>query len=1209
MRVRHLCLERYGAFEERSVDLGPGLTLVLGDNEAGKSTTLDAFADLLWALPNRSSRAFRHVKQALALRAVLEMPDGDELRVVRKAAHLVDGGTGEAVAEFWRGDGDSREQWVRSFGLSHAELRSGGKALIEGVGDLAELVFRARSGYEVGQVLDTLTRQADELFKAHGNAKKSKIRTTLRAYEDAMHEANARVAAADQVDRVQKAIAELTEAITAHKATLRERQAGLRRWQSKRSAAESIRALALHKEVLVDVRGAGPCLSAADLDQWHTLNERFHRGEAEVEEKAEDLATKKLERDTVVVDDAVRADREAITRLTRDAGQVLRERHTAEELRRSAADADEEARQALAGIIAVPADSSTADLVGQVWLGEDRVAELNDLAAHLASATDDLVKRRSLVAEAEVEAAGSAAPDTAPRNAVAAVREALHAIRDSSSACSMSSKARDKIVSLTEERATELRSLDLPASTCLGPLPNEIELHQARQSLGNLTSELDRAEQAVTEADNAMLDAETGLENLGSGDLADPAALENARQTRDELVAEAMRSWLGGHPVTSAPHLPLDVERAVTLADELADRLADDQAEATEHQRLREHLTRTIADADQAHDRLTEVRDDKDEAQRRWDGLWSTACVPAPPPDSAAQYRAILTDILVLDGRILTERERLAQLRPEVDRQLDHLTACLAEAGRHRQGADLSSLLRAAEELVEHDDSAREARAVEAQHSERLRKLRAERDEAETKRDGLETRWQKLVPAGELTPVGWARRLDFVNQARAAHSRATAHLAEAEQAQQRFAKFNREVDTLAARHRVDLTGVRQRCDELQRRLDEAEAAAASASTLDRLIADLERKRVRADSELDTICEALDALVTRLAVDDLHAAAQRGTQVIELEKELRAAEDRVRSAIPGADVDALVTELAPLDGAALDLEVAQAEEAVAEVDDALSDAQRRLGQAQQEHRELLDRPEVAELQLLAEQHAAVLADQVEEYLTTVVQRDVLARELRCYEAKHVSPLLEEAGRLLERLTLGRYVALQTHIAGSDRSLRIVDAEGAPRGPETLSEGTADQVFLALRLAGIRSLQDGRRAQGLPTLPVVLDDVLMTFDNTRVRAALEVMAEMSEQCQVIVLSHQEDLGRIATALRSPAITVVGLEPAQPMSSMSSAEEVRAHARTTAATPASVPVSPRTSNGGDIRAWARQNGFDVADRGKLPSEVKAAYDAAHR
>jgi Lsr2 len=31
-------------------------------------------------------------------------------------------------------------------------------------------------------------------------------------------------------------------------------------------------------------------------------------------------------------------------------------------------------------------------------------------------------------------------------------------------------------------------------------------------------------------------------------------------------------------------------------------------------------------------------------------------------------------------------------------------------------------------------------------------------------------------------------------------------------------------------------------------------------------------------------------------------------------------------------------------------------------------------------------------------------------------------------------------------------------------------------------------------------------------------------------------------------------------------------------------------------------------DIRAWARDNGWDVPDRGRVSAEVREAYDAAH-
>jgi hypothetical protein len=40
---------------------------------------------------------------------------------------------------------------------------------------------------------------------------------------------------------------------------------------------------------------------------------------------------------------------------------------------------------------------------------------------------------------------------------------------------------------------------------------------------------------------------------------------------------------------------------------------------------------------------------------------------------------------------------------------------------------------------------------------------------------------------------------------------------------------------------------------------------------------------------------------------------------------------------------------------------------------------------------------------------------------------------------------------------------------------------------------------------------------------------------------------------------------------------------------------------------PVAERTDLS-DVRAWARENGFQVSDRGRVSSEVRAAYEAAH-
>ncbi len=71
-----------------------------------------------------------------------------------------------------------------------------------------------------------------------------------------------------------------------------------------------------------------------------------------------------------------------------------------------------------------------------------------------------------------------------------------------------------------------------------------------------------------------------------------------------------------------------------------------------------------------------------------------------------------------------------------------------------------------------------------------------------------------------------------------------------------------------------------------------------------------------------------------------------------------------------------------------------------------------------------------------------------------------------------------------------------------------------GVEALSEGTADQLFLALRIAAIE--EHARRAT---PLPFIADDLFVTFDEPRTEAALRLLAELGAVTQVIVFTHHE------------------------------------------------------------------------------------------
>jgi len=81
-------------------------------------------------------------------------------------------------------------------------------------------------------------------------------------------------------------------------------------------------------------------------------------------------------------------------------------------------------------------------------------------------------------------------------------------------------------------------------------------------------------------------------------------------------------------------------------------------------------------------------------------------------------------------------------------------------------------------------------------------------------------------------------------------------------------------------------------------------------------------------------------------------------------------------------------------------------------------------------------------------------------------------------------------------------------------------------DELSEGTRDQLFLALRLVAV----EDHVAQGTP-LPFLGDDILQSFDEGRAAATFRALLDFSRTTQVILLSHHQHLLELAQATLSP------------------------------------------------------------------------------
>jgi len=151
VRIATLDLLAYGPFRGLSLDFSaPGLHVVFGPNEAGKSTTLRAIAGLLYGIDHVTTDAHLHKPADLRIGGTLIAADGEKLRVVRRKGSsqtlLDDRGKSvdeAALQRFVRAV--SKQTFRLAFGLDHITLGEGAKALLEGRGDLGESLFDGSS--------------------------------------------------------------------------------------------------------------------------------------------------------------------------------------------------------------------------------------------------------------------------------------------------------------------------------------------------------------------------------------------------------------------------------------------------------------------------------------------------------------------------------------------------------------------------------------------------------------------------------------------------------------------------------------------------------------------------------------------------------------------------------------------------------------------------------------------------------------------------------------------------------------------------------------------------------------------------------------------------------------------------------------------------------------------------------------------------------
>ena len=126
-------------------------------------------------------------------------------------------------------------------------------------------------------------------------------------------------------------------------------------------------------------------------------------------------------------------------------------------------------------------------------------------------------------------------------------------------------------------------------------------------------------------------------------------------------------------------------------------------------------------------------------------------------------------------------------------------------------------------------------------------------------------------------------------------------------------------------------------------------------------------------------------------------------------------------------------------------------------------------------------------------------------------------------KNKTPILKKSSETFSTLTDGSFKNLSIDYDKNDNQQLFAERKNGTKVSVNtdMSDGTCDQLYLALRIAYIKQ----RIADTGVSMPIIADDLLITSDNRRANKIFEVLGELAKKTQIIFFSHNEHLLTIA------------------------------------------------------------------------------------
>lgn len=1174
MRLLRLDLLKFGGFTDAFLDFSratadrPGLHLIHGPNEAGKSTARRALRCALFGFPHASAFNFLHDLKDLRVGITIADHNGASHSFVRRKGRsntLLDAQTNlpvddDALARCLGGIRGA-EEFEHAFAMGHEELRQGGKAMLQ-EGDpsdrtdgVSQLLFASATGLSHVRELEKQLREtAESLYKPSGQ--KPAINHALaRLKELATRQQSLEVRADDY------------QALVARRGAASDRFEHLQQ-QLAAARREQNRLTRLKDALPIRARWRERLATRHELGDVPPLDHEFSKRRATAEREIE-VATKsaQLISEQLSQIEEQRAALEIPGDLLAAAPRIER-LYTALAIHRKAqTDSDhlqgqvtETERAMRDRLQAIGRDKLTLDpQIDLLKTQDDR--RIRALAQNRLNAVERLNQRRQATTrlaerlrrtETEIARLGEEIP-------LDKLRAAMRAAQRAGNIDGQRAEIEHAFHTARNLQNQGLSSLSLFAGTPTElielPLPEAATLDQFQQKFDDRDRERDDLGKRKEQLESNRADARLELTSLQSDrDVPDEATLRQARALRDTAWEHVRRALLGqpnDQQLTTflveqgGDSLIPVFENATRNADHIADRLRFEADLVSQMARRRAE----IAHADLELERLTrdeqQLHDASTTLENRWNTLWQF--LPQPPQTPSAmrtwcQTVASLRDQIAQTNQLEQQLEQLTtrrdELRTDLIGQLEQLALLLPNetpAFTSLHDRPLAEALDRAEVLAEQIQATNHRRQTLASDlAEQLDEQTQAEQEVERAAHDLEslsaewaTRMAQLELPADATNEEALAILDTLaevdnfhrsladKQQRIAHMKSDRDL------------FEEEVATLVGELAPDSLHQpsEQTLGELHRRLRAAQDAEKQHEDLLRRRGEAlalqeqgHRQMVEWKTQLD-LCRKQAGDVDLAALPEIEARVLRAS---DLDTKIAEARQDLLDRAAGQSLEDFERDLDTLDIDDLPTHIARLEEETARYEEEAQQALAERIQAETDIKTFGGGSDAADLASEAATIRARLVRDVEEFARARLAARLLREARERYRQQSGSALLDSASRLFARLTGGSFSELRIDFGDKDQLVLLGQRPDGARAVEIsgMSDGTLDQLYLALRVAWLHAWLDKHEP-----IPFIVDDLLIHFDDERAAAALEVLSELSERTQVLFFTHHDHLRELA------------------------------------------------------------------------------------